>query len=85
MHSAKKLNKRERREWKPIIFDRDGNEIEEQEHFSHSRYRLIAVKLLGYTHAEAGFRKLGEISDEFAEYNDMMSESLENSSDNIYE
>lgn len=83
-HYIKKLNRRDGERWKPIIFDREGNEIEEQEHFSPSRYRLMAVKVLGYTHTEAGLRRLGEIADECAEYNDMMAESCRNDDDIVY-
>lgn len=85
MCEIKKLNKREEEKWRPIIFDREGNEIEEREHFSSSRYRLIAVKILGYTHTEAGYLSIGKIIDEAAEYNDMLTESREKSGDNIYD
>lgn len=84
-YEIKKLNTRDGEKWKPIIFDRDGNEIEERETFSPLRYRLIAVKVLGYTHTEAGLRRLGEIADECAVYNDMMAESRENGNDSIYD
>ena len=84
-HEVKKLNKREEEKWRPIIFDREGNEIEEQNHFSPSRYRLIAVKILGYTHTEAGYLSIGRIIDEAAEYNDMLVSSRDKDGDDIYD
>lgn len=42
-----------------------------------SRLRLLAVKTLGYTHTEAGYRLAGEIIDEYAEYAEMMREARE--------
>lgn len=84
-HDSKKLNKREEEKWRPIIFDRDGNEIEEREHFSPSRYRLIAVKALGYTHTEAGYLSIGRIIDEAEEYNDMLVCSRNKDGDDIYD
>ena len=37
-----------------------------------SRLRLMAVKTLGYTHTEAGFRTCGAIIEEYNEYADMI-------------
>lgn len=79
MHESKKLKRRGGGERsKPITFDREGNEtVDEGERLTASRLRLMAVKTLGYTHTEAGFRTCGAIVEEYNEYADMMAKPKE--------
>ncbi len=80
MHESKKLRRREGGErWEPIVFDREGNEtVDEGERLTASRLRIMAVKNLGYTHTEAGYRRVGDIIDEYIDYADMITETREN-------
>lgn len=75
---TKKLNRRGGADgWKPIQFDKDGNEVENTDEIAPSRFRVYGVKILGYTQTEVGFRTIGNISDEMCEYENMLSESKE--------
>lgn len=88
MHEIKKLRRRGGGErWEPIVFDREGNEtVDEGERLTASRLRIMAVKNLGYTHTEAGYRRAGDIIDEYIDYADMISETRENKrNDDIFD
>lgn len=88
LHESKKLKRRGGGErWEPIVFDRDGNEtVDEGERLTASRLRILAVKNLGYTHTEAGFRRAGAIIDEYIDYADMISEAREDKmNDDIFD
>ena len=51
-----------------------------------SRLRMLAVKNLGYTHTETGFRRAGAIIDEYIDYADMISEAREDKrNDDIFD
>lgn len=79
MYESKKLKRRGGgKRSKPIVFDREGNEtVDEGERLTASRLRLMAVKTLGYTHTEAGYRTCGTIIEEYNEYADMITRPKE--------